>query len=447
MLIRKRMSRRRVLRGFLDGAAVSVALPLLDCFLNDNATALANGLPLPVRFGTWYWGLGMNKVLFTPDKVGADYDLKPELAALAPVKKHINLFSNYRVSTDGRPSLCHYTGWVTLRCGQAPSGRDDIPNETIDVTVADAIGGSTRFPTLEVTATGSRNATYSFRSAQAVNPPEVSALALYEKIFGADYQDPNAPTFKPNPKVMTRRSVLSAVREDSAALRRTLGAADRQRLDQYFTSLRSLEDRLALQLQKPPPMLSCRMPSRPAELPVGLDADLVAERHRLMTDVLVTALACNQTRVFNMAYADALAATTKNGVPNTHHSVTHEEPVNAQGFQETHSWFVRRAMESWAYFVGALENIREGEGSLLDHTLVFAHSDHDAARVHSLDGIPMMTAGRAGGRLKSGWHIDGHHSDTASDVGLTLMRAMGVNIETWGQGAMKTDRTVSQILT
>ena len=443
----KAIDRRTILRGMLGSTMVGVGLPFLECFLNTNGTALANGAPMPVRFGTWFWGLGMNKKLFLPDKVGAGFDLKPELVAIQPVKDYINLFSNYRVFTDGRPALCHYTGWVTLRCGQAPTDRESVPGESIDVTIADAIGVSTRFRSLEMAATGDKRNSFSLRSAQAVNPPEISPLEFYQKVFGSEFQDPNSSHFQPNPELMLRKSVLSAVQEDSVQLQKTLGSADRARLDQYFTSVRSLEQRLALQLQKPPPAAACHKPSATAkDVPVGMDAELVAERHKLMTDILVEALACNQTKVFNMAYAHASAATTKKGLPSIHHTVTHEELVNAQGYQETHSWFVRRAMESWAYLVGALAGVREGDRTLLDNTLVFAHSDHETARAHSVDGIPMMTAGRAGGRIKSGIHVDGGNDAVASQVGLTVMRAMGLEMREWGKGSMKTGKVVDAIL-
>ena len=79
-------NRRRVLRGMLGGSAVSVALPFLDCFLNNNGTALADGTPLPVRFSTWTWGLGMNKNIFVPKKVGKGFDLPEEIEMLAPVR-------------------------------------------------------------------------------------------------------------------------------------------------------------------------------------------------------------------------------------------------------------------------------------------------------------------------------------------------------------------------
>jgi hypothetical protein len=130
----KQMSRRRVLRGMLGSCAVTVGLPLLDCFLDSNATALASGDPMPVRFGTWFWGLGMDEKVFVPKTLGANYELPEEIAALAPVRDHVNLFTNFNAFRDASPNLCHYTGWVISRTGVAPASNDDRPGETIDVT-------------------------------------------------------------------------------------------------------------------------------------------------------------------------------------------------------------------------------------------------------------------------------------------------------------------------
>lgn len=445
MLMRKLIDRRQVLRGMLGGGAVSVGLPFLECFLDGHGTALANGAPLPVRFGTWFWGLGMNEKIWVPDKVGPDYDLKPELAALAPVRQHVNIFSRHRTDLGGRPPMVHYSGWVLLRCGQAPANATDLPGRSIDVTIGEALGGGAPLPSLELTATGKRGDSYSFHGTSAVNPPEVSPLEAYRRVFGADFQDPNAPGFRPNPKIMIRESVLSAVREDSASLRRTLSSSDRHRLDQHFTALREMEQRLALQLKKPPPAPACHVPpTPPPEIPTGEDVALLNERHDLMTDVLATALACNQTRVFNMFYGGFNAG--KKGLPSTHHIITHEESDNEQGYQEMHSWFIRQAMGAWARFVAALASVPEGAGTVLDNTLIYAHSEHDFARLHSYNGIPMMTAGRAGGRIRSGIHVDGRHQALASELGVTLLRGMGLETEAWGEGAMRTTKAISEVL-
>jgi hypothetical protein len=445
-MMRKAIDRRAVLRGMLQGCAVTVGIPLLECLLDGNGSALASGQPIPTRFGTWFWGLGTQKDLSTPTKVGADFDLRGELVPLAKVKQHLNYFSSFTTPTDGRPNFVHHTGAGILRCGQAPTDRQTLPSETVDVTVSDVIGGASRFRSLEMTATGDRAHSYSARGPNAVNPPEISPIEFYQRVYGPEFQDPNSPDFKPNPELMLRQSVLSAVLEESASLKNDLGAADKARLDEYFTSLRGMEKRLELQLQKPPPAPQCYVPEKPKGIAEGMDWQIVSQRHNAMTDILVAALACNQTRVFNMVYSWAAAGTIKEGVSTTHHIITHEESKDDHGSQVQHEWFVLRAMESWAYFVEKLASVKEGDGTLLDNTLVYAHSEHDTAQMHSLDGIPMMTAGRAGGRLQAGIHFDGKMQQPASRVVLALMHAMDVRPKDWGFGSLKTAQPIDGLL-
>jgi hypothetical protein len=444
-VLNSRVNRRFVLRGMLGGAAVTVALPFLDYFLDGNGTALADGTPIPVRFGTWLWCLGMDEAKFIPTTVGADYDLPPQIESWKPVKQHINVFTKFNVPTDGKPSLCHYTGWVALRSGVAPASRNNLTDPSIDVLIADSIGGATRFRTLDAAATGSVRDSFSFRNSDAMNAPVTSVVELYQKVFGSEFQDPNSRDFKPRPELMVRESVLSGVTDQSVGLQKRLGAADRAKLDRYFTSVRELEQRLELQMQKPPPALSCKIPAEPKEVAPGTDTDVVAVRHKLMTDIMAMAVACNQTRVFNMVYSGQ-SGLTKKGLDKTHHTVTHEEILDPQlGYQPTSFWFITQAMESFAYFVGALAAIPEGAGTLLDNLVVYAHSDHDLAKTHSMRGIPIMTAGRAGGRLKTGLHVDGK-GDVGSRVGFTLMKAMGLTDSEWGKESLKTSREVSEIV-
>ena len=442
-----KINRRRILRGMMGGAAVSVALPFLECFLNGNGDARASGAPLPVRFGTWFWGLGMTSQIFTPKTFGPNYDLPEQISSWKEIKQHVNLYSNLNVVTDGRPPVCHYSGWIGVATGEAPLNGSSYPRESIDVTVADVIGNGTRFRSLQLAGTGSQRSTHSFRSTDAVNPPEVSPADLYQRIFGPEFQDPNSPNFTPDPRIKTRKSVLSAVMEQSSDFRRSIGAADKQRLEEYFTAVREMEGRLALQLEKPAPAPACKIPAAvDKELPVGIDSELVATRHNLMTDMMVMAVACDQTRVFNMMYSDGTAVTTRKGYPRVHHTITHEEPVDTKlGYQPDSAWFCTRAMESFAHFVGALANFKEGDGSLLDRSLVFAYSDLSLAQAHSLIGIPMMTAGTAGGRMKTGIHFDGK-AGPVTRVGLTCLQAMGVQAGEWGVNSLRTGQAISEVM-
>ncbi|MDA0681487.1 MAG: DUF1552 domain-containing protein [Proteobacteria bacterium] len=441
-----KLTRRRVLRGMLNGSAVTVALPLLDCFLNENGTALASGAPLPMRFGTWSWGLGMSEAIFVPKKTGLDFDLPPEIASLAPVQKHINLYTNFHVFKDAAPNLCHHSGWVILRSGIAPMTSENRPGETIDVTVSRKIGNDTRFRSLSATATGDVRDSFSYENGNSVNAPEWSPLRFYQRLFGTNFQDPNASEFTPDPRVLVRKSSLSHVLDETRALNNELGTEDRARLDQYFTGLRDLERRFDLQLTKPDPREACIVTDKPEDLPSGLDADLVAKRHRIMTDLMLMAVACDQTRVFNMFYASAFSATTKPGYDKPHHTATHEEAVDErQQCQPNVSWYTRRAMEEWAHYVQSLADFKEGDGSLLDHSLIYATTDQSFAKIHGIEGIPMFSAGNAGGRVKTGLHIDGGGTPGCR-LGYTAMRLMGLDVPSWGDKSNNTSKEIGEIL-
>ena len=441
-----KLSRRRVLKGMLNGSVVSIALPFLDCFLNESGTALASGAPIPQRFGTWSWGLGMSEAIFVPKKTGANFDLPPEIASLAPVQEHINLYTNFHVFKDAAPNLCHHSGWVILRSGIAPMTSANRPGETIDVTVSRKIGNATRFRSLSATATGDVRNSFSYENGNSVNVPEWSPLRFYQRLFGTDFQDPNASEFTPDPRVMVRKSSLSTVLDETRKLNKELGTEDRARLDQYFTGLRDLERRFDLQLTKPDPREACIVTDKPEDLPSGLDAYLVAKRHRMMTDLMLMAVACDQTRVTNMFYASAFSATTKPGYDKPHHTATHEEAVDEElQCQPNVSWYVRRAMDEWAYYVEAMANFREGDGTLLDNSLIYATTDQSFAKIHGIEGIPMFSAGTAGGRVKTGLHIDGGGSPGCR-LGYTAMKLMGVDVPSWGDKSNNTSKEIGEIL-
>jgi hypothetical protein len=440
------ISRRSLLRGVAGGMAVSVGTPLLDCFLNGNGTALANGQPLPVRFGTWTWGCGMTASRWVPKVVGADYDIPPELHAIAKFKQKVNILSGFTVKTDGKENKPHVSGAVGIRTGTAPTGAVIYSQPTIDLLVSDVVGGATRFRALDMAATGNPEHSYSARSTTVINASIPTPAALYARVFGPDFRDPNALAFTRDPATMVRQSVLSVVKEERDAFMKGLGAADRARLDQYFTSVRQLEQQLALQLEKPEPLLACRKPAEPDGMPPGTEITAVAHNHRLMSKILAHALACNQTRVFNMVFSDFTSSLRRHGSAETHHGITHEETADpALGYQVEASWFVAQSMNGWSDFLAALDEIPEGAGTLLDNTIVFAHSDTQFARTHTLDGIPMMTAGSGGGQMRTGLHIAGN-GDAATRAGLTLQQVMKVPVERWGTGSLETAKPISDML-
>ena len=442
------IKRRAFLRGTLGGAAVSVGLPFLEAFLNVNGNALAStGAPLPTRFGTWFFGCGMNPARWNPTTTGADWELTPELAPVASVRDRINIISGYSVLLNGEANQVHRTGVMGGLCGGAPKSTDTVPGPSLDVLISDAIGTRTRFRSLEMAATGRSRDSNSLRDVSAVNPAEPSPLGLYTRVFGPGFADPNAAEFTPDPSVLLRQSALSVVSEDRKRLERMLGASDRARLDQYFTAVRQLEQQLELQTKQPPPLEACAIPGAPVDAPLNTEVENVAANHQLMAQTLALALACNQTRVFNMLFSDRASGLRMPGSPDTHHTLTHEEPRDAAlGYQPRATQFVMQSMEAWATFVTTLDAIPEGDGTLLDNCLVLALSETSEANTHSVTGLPFMTAGSAGGKVRTGLHVSGI-GESASRVGLTMQQAMGLNVGQWGLDQNQTDRPIAEILT
>jgi hypothetical protein len=437
--------RRSVLRGLFAGSAVTVGMPLFDCFLNENGTALASGAPIPVRFGTWFWGLGHTpgRAIATDD--GTGYRFLEECTPLTPYKAKINFFTKFGLPIEGKPNVPHVTGDVALRTGALPSGYGDFPLPTFDVLIADVIGTGTRFRSIELAATGNPRDSLSARGTGNVNPPEISPVAFYTRIFGPDFADPNSAVFKPDPRLLLRRSVLSAIDDQAKDFSRVVGRADRARMDEYFTSIRQLEQQIALQLEKPARAEACAVPSRPPDGPVGTDVETAVANQRIMSELLAMTLACNQTRVFNMLYSWSQSLLRKSGDTATHHTLSHEEPIDAAlGYQPENAWFNLRSMEALADFIAALDKVREGDGTLLDHTLVIAHSDTNYAKIHAVDEIPVMTIGSGGGRIKTGLHIHGG-GDPVTRIGLTAQQIMGVSVDRWGVGALSVSKPIDEI--
>ena len=440
------LSRRVVLRGLFQGATVAVTLPYLDCFLNGNGTALATGPPLPVRFGTWFWGLGVTPGRWHPTKVGRDYDLLPELAPIAPQKDKVTIFSGFDCLTDGKPNFPHATAGPVFRTGIAPSSGGALHGPSFDSIIASEIGNNTRFRSLDISAIGDRTNTLSGQGVGQMNPTETSALSFYQRIFGEGFTDPNAATFTPDPVTMARTSALSVVKDQRLALEKQLGSADRARVDQYFTSLRQVESQLALQLQKPEPLVACSVPTGPEDREVAHDLGDVTQNHEVMARLLAMALACNQTKVFNMSFNNGSSTLTRRGSATTHHQLTHDESVDpVLGYQPESTRFVEDIMKAWGTFLSILDGMPEGDGTLLDHMLVVAHSETELARDHNINNLPIMFAGLAGGRIHSGLNVVGKGAPV-STVALTAMQVMGLAIDSFGAGSMQTRKTIGEIV-
>jgi hypothetical protein len=435
-------SRRRVLRGMLGGMAVSVGLPFLDCFLDTKGQALAaDGTQLPLVFGSWFQNLGLNPGRWKPSKVGKGYENNIELKVLDPFRDRMNIISGTKYFLDGRPLETHVTGVQIATMGMIPLGIDNDPS--LDTTIADAISSRTRFRSIEVALSGGRQS-LSRRRGGANNPSEPSPAALYSRLFGPDFRDPNSAEFTPDAHVLARRSVLAAVADERQDIMMRLGAEDRIRLDEYFTSVRQIEQQLDLDLRKPAPVAACRMPPQIAETESGKNVDSVARNNKLFGALLAHAVACDQTRVFNMNFGTQ-GLRTPGGVRDWH-SLTHEEPIDPQlGYQKDVTWFITFATDTFAEFLHLLDAYKEGSGTVLDRTVVLWQTDHGYARTHTMDELPILTVGRANGRVKTGMHIVAS-GDPTTRVGLTIQQALGVPLNTWGRLSNQTSKPITDML-
>lgn len=443
-------TRRNILKGMAQGGAVAMSVPLLDYFLDNNGQALASGAPIPTRFGTWFWGCGINAARWIPKKEGADYDFTPELMPLQPFREKLTVLSGYNCILDGAPNLVHWSGIMATLTGAVPAsggqagGSTEYP--TLDTLISDAIGQKSRFRSLEIACTGNPGVSYSMRAGSTVNPSEVDPIGLYKRLFGADFQDPNKAEFTPDPKIMLRQSVLSSVKDDRAELLRKVGAADRARLDQYFTGVRQLEQQLEHLLEKPAPALACVVPKEPGKAPLGPTWDTAVKTHQIIAELMVMALSCNQTRVFNMALSAAASNLRRSDSAIAFHELTHEEPVDEKlGYQPQSTFFIEKSMETLASLLRMMDAVKEGDGTLLDNSLVLATSESNFAKVHSVDALPILVAGKAGGKWLPGRHIAGK-GDPSSRVGLTIQQVLGMPTTSWGIKSMETSRPITEVM-
>lgn len=444
-----RFNRRSLMRGMLGGAAVAVGIPTLDLFLDGNGRAYANGAKLPTRFGTYFWGLGLTDTpagtRWVPTKQGRGFEITPELEPLAAVKDKVSVFSGFRVIGDGRPNLVHWSGHASILSGVAPARSNNFDAASFDTIVADAIGGGTRFKALDISPSG-KIVSYSTRSGRAFATPETTSISLYTRLFGDGFQDPNSPDWKPDPSIMLRQSVLSAITDQRKALLADVGKADQVKLDQYFTSLREMENQLAVQLERPEKCEACVVPGKPQEQKRAASIDVVNANNKAMAKLMAMGLACNQTKVFNVVHTPGASETYLPGDSKIYHQYSHDEPTDARlGYQPMTSKLAGMVMQGFGDFLKEMDAIKEGDGTLLDHSLVFGFSDTGYAKIHSLENIPMFLAGGANGKHKAGQHI-ATKGESVTRLSLTAMQMVGAPVGEFGTGGMKTSRPISDVM-
>jgi hypothetical protein len=228
-----------------------------------------------------------------------------------------------------------------------------------------------------------------------------------------------------------RRSVLDVVREDTLALQGQLGVADRIRLEQHLDGIRDIELRLARLQEDPPALDACYRADAPLEEYPDIESrPQMAARNAVMSQMIAMALACDQTRVVNYAFTSPLNNILYDFTDMGHHSLTHNESGDQPLVQKVTEF----TMEQASVFLQALDSIPEGDGTLLDNCAILISSEVSEGRAHSLDEYPLVLAGSAGGRLQQNLHYRSHSIENANKFTLSVLRAMGMNLVSFGAG-------------
>src|SRR6478735_1292950 len=441
-----KFNRRSLLRGSCQGALAVMALPFLDCFLNSKGRAQTNGRALPTRFNTFFWGCGLTASLWIPKAAGTDYEMTVQLKPLEPYRKKLNVFSGLRVPLDSKPNGQHWSGLAAANTGIAPARGGEFESQTIYQQAAEVIGKGVRFRSVSASSSGDSKQSYSSLGGANLLPSEPTPLSLYTRLFGPGFQDPTKGDWKPDPQAMIQQSVLSAVAENRKDVMKNLGAADKARMDQYFTSVREAELQMIAQQQRPEIQAKVTIPDAPKEMVCNNALPNLRAVTPIMARLGALALATDQTRVFNLSVSEPGSQIFMPGDSLGYHQSTHEEPIDpVLGFQPRVAQYNVDTMELFAMLLKELDAVPEGDGTVLDHSLVYAFTDQSFAKIHAVDGLPIFTAGGASGRMKTGYHTPGDGS-AVSRVGLTIQKAMGVSLETWGKGTMETKSPYTELL-
>jgi hypothetical protein len=435
------LPRRTLLKGLVSGVAATIALPVLEAMLNSHGDALAEGKPIPKRFGLWFWGNGMRRAHWIPSGTGAGWVPGEELAPLNAVKEYVSPITGLEVKTATHP---HHSGFSGILTGkkyfQVGTTRDTIVSTcdgpSIDQTVAEAWKGTAPFRSVELgvcrfrgTDEGTAFQHLSHNGRNNVNPSEYVPAKVFERLFGAG---PTTPQLS-----AARKSVLDAVMEDAKALQLKVSTVDKTRIEQHLESIRTIEARLATT-----PAL-CTTPGKPGDYPDS-GKEPIAEVNKAQSELMAMALACDLTRVFSVLFSTCGAGTVfwQAGATNSMHQTCHDEP-NPQPTVHRATVFT---MQQLGVFLETLKNTKEGTGNLLDSCAILCTTELSEGNVHSNDEYPILLVGKAGGKLRAGHHYRSTSKENASKALLTALRAVDLPLASYGDGGGLTSEHIPALL-
>ena len=438
MFVTKRSLPRRT---FLRGVGVTMALPLLESMV-PAFTALAQTAARPrTRFGVVYIPNGAIVEQWIPDDVGAGFEFKPILKPLEPFKHQLVVVSNLTRSHPGSQVGDHAVsaaGFLTGVWPKRTEAEDVLANTSVDQVIAREIGQETPFPSIELATedfTGYVGAcspgfncaylnTISWRTPSTPLPMDINPRVVFERMF-----DGGATAAQRAERMREQRSMLDSIAEEAGRLQRVVGARDRVRLSEYLDTVREIERRI----QRAEAHAGGDVTF---DAPVGVP-DSFEEHVGLMFDLLAVAYQADITRVFSFMLSRELSQRTypQIGVTEQHHSVSHHGN-DAQKIAQNvkvNTYHVTL----FARFLEKLRSLPDGDGSILDHSLIVYGGGMGNPNPHASDPLPVVAVGGSVG--KGHRHITLPTRTPVGNLWLAMSNHYGSTIETFGDSTGRVD--------
>ena len=431
------ISRRTVLKGL----GASIALPWLEAmgpFQAWASQAAPAGNRVPTRMAFVYVPNGKNMADWTPTAAGADFTLPRTLEPLREVKEYLNVLTGLtadKARPNGDGAGDHGRAMAAFLTGAQPrktDGTDIRVGVSVDQVAASRIGDRTRLASLEIGCDPSAMAgncdsgyscvyssTISWRSATTPVPKLNNPRLIFDRLFSNGTDSDRARRDR------NRRSILDFVREDAATLQPNLGTNDRRKLEEYFTAIRDIEQRIERAARLPEP------PRPNMTQPTGIPSSY-QEHIRILCDLLILAFQADITRVstFVLANEGSNKPYPFIEVREGHHDLSHH--ANDRAKLEKISLINRFHTTQFAYLLGRMKNIREGEGTMLDNCMIAYGSGNSDGNRHNHDDLPILLAGRGCGTIRTGRHIRYANNTPLNNLWLSMLDRVGSAVDVLG---------------
>ncbi len=416
-----------------------MGMPLLDAMTPAARTGAAE---VPLRMLFCYVPNGIIMEDWTPKATGAGFAFPRIMKPLEPLREKITVLTGLTHNTGralGDGPGDHARAASTFLTGVHPKktfGADISLGMSADQVAAQAFASKTRFASIELglelgRLAGNCDSGYScaysnsisWRSPTTPNPPEVNPRQVFERLFGNF--DPSETAESRAKRERYNKSILDFVLEDTQSLKKDLGPTDKRKLDEYMTSIREVEARIANseKLAKNDQALSLLTPGY--EKPMGIPVDY-AEHAKIMFDLMTIAMQADVTRVMTlmMAREGSNRSYREIGVGDGHHGLTHHR-MNQEWIEKIKKINEYHVLQ-FSFFLKKLDSIKEGDGTMLDHSMIAYGSGLADGNRHTHHDLPMLIAGKASGKLRTGRHVQYPSFTPLTNLYLAMLDHMDV---------------------